>query len=387
MKEYYIYIVLCFLIQFGCSKNKTESSELLIDTEYELKEMDDKCFELDENTIQNSSYFQYILDKESSRLAFINEYDNSITINDFETGRLSKKIFFSKEGANGVGKIQNFYIKDSLIYIYSDWEHMIYVTDSNAIIKDKISLDLNNYRAKGINPPCVFPTTLAPLKIIGDNLILCGFAIEHEGETSENTPSTVLYNLKDKTIHFTNGFPELYHKGNWGINPTYRFVKYTVNSSNEMIISYPADGYIYVNDLFNRVKKYYSGVKNGEEGLKPITKSRKQRVLFEDEDRHYMGNVVYGGVFYDKYENVYYRIVTLPTEMQKKKKSNMYNKRIQIVVLDSVFNIVGRYNIKDDNYISGHCFLSKKGLHIKTNSDNDDVMVFKTFKLLKNEID
>lgn len=150
-----------------------------------------------------------------------------------------------------------------------------------------------------------------------------------------------------------------------------------------MVVSYPADGYIYVNNLSNKIDKYYAGVKNEKKELKPIARKRNERIRFEDEDIHYMENIVYGGLFYDEYENIYYRIVTLPTNMDKKKKTNLYNKKLQIIALDSSYNIIGQYNIKDNDYISGYCFLSNEGLHIKTNSDNDDIMKFKTFKLHK----
>lgn len=383
MGKYYLYILLYSFILVGCSRKKTENKELSIQSKYTLKEMDDKSFELDENTTQNSSYFQYIPNKDSSLFAFVNEYDNSITINNFKTGKLNKKIHFTKEGVNGVGSIQNFYIKDSIIYIHSHWDNTVYMTDLNAIVKDKISVDLSDYIAKGINTPAILPAPLRSLSIIDDNLILCGYTIEQEGETQDNTPSTVLYNLKNKTIRFTNGFPELYHKGNWGINPTYRFISYTINNKNEMVVSYPADGYIYVNNLSNKIDKYYAGVKNEKKELKPIARKRNERIRFEDEDIHYMENIVYGGLFYDEYENIYYRIVTLPTNMDKKKKTNLYNKKLQIIALDSSYNIIGQYNIKDNDYISGYCFLSNEGLHIKTNSDNDDIMKFKTFKLHK----
>lgn len=383
MKISYLYILLTPIFLIGCSKKSTENKENTISSKYILREVEDKQFELDENTTQNSPYFQYISNKDSSIFAFINEYDNSITINNFKTCKLIKKIYFNKEGPNGVGKIQNFYIKDSLIYIHNHGEQTIYITDFYATIRDKISIDLSSYIADGINVPAILPDPIRPLNSIKDELILCGFTIEREGETKENTPSTVLYNLKNKTIRFTNGFPELYHKGNWGINPTYRFISYTINNKNEMVISYPADGYIYINNLSNEIRKYYAGIENGEDGLKPITKKRNTRISFEEEDRHYMNNIVYGGIFYDKNENIYYRIVTLPTKMDKKKKSNMYNKRIQIIVLDNKFNIIGRYNIKENIYISGYSFLSNEGLHIKTNSSDDDFMKFKTFKLCK----
>lgn len=192
MGKYYLYILLYSFILVGCSRKKTENKELSIQSKYTLKEMDDKSFELDENTTQNSSYFQYIPNKDSSLFAFVNEYDNSITINNFKTGKLNKKIHFTKEGVNGVGSIQNFYIKDSIIYIHSHWDNTVYMTDFNAIVKEKISVDLSDYIAKGINTPAILPAPLRSLSIIDDNLILCGYTIEQEGETQDNTPSTVL---------------------------------------------------------------------------------------------------------------------------------------------------------------------------------------------------
>ena len=294
-----------------------------------------------------------------------------------------KKILFQKEGANGVGQIQNFYLKDTLVYIHKHWGNTVFTTDLNSIVKDKTVIDLDIYRTKGINPPAILPGPLRALNIINNNLILSGFTVEQEGENSENTPSLVLYNLKNKTIRFLNSFPQLYHKGNWGINPTYRFISYTINNNNEIVLSYPADGYIYVNNLSGQINKYYAGVKNGEKGLKPISYKRNSRITAEEDEEYYMKNVVYGGIFYDQYENIYYRIVTLPTEVDNMKKSNQYNKKIQIIALDSIFNIIGRYNLKDDIYISGLSFLSNEGLHIKTNSENDDIMRFKTFKICK----
>lgn len=384
MYQYHYFILIYSIILSGCSKNNRNENEDYIRNDYTFRELSDKNFELDENTTQNSSYFQYIHNKDSNIFAFVNEYDNSITINDFRTGKLIKKMYFQKEGANGVGQIQNFYLKDTLVYIHKHWGNTVYITDLNSVVKDKIVIDLNTYRTKGINPPVLLPGPLRPLNIIDNNLILSGFTVEQEGENSENTPSLVLYNLNNKTFHFLNSFPELYHKGNWGINPTYRFINYTINKNNEIVISYPADGYIYVNNLTGCVKKHYAGVKNGEKGLKPIHPQRNSRITSEEDEEHYMKNAVYGGIFYDKEENIYYRIVTLPTEIDNnKKKSNKYNKKIQIIALDSVFNIIGRCNLRNDIYISGHSFLSNEGLHIKTNSNNDDIMRFKTFKICR----
>lgn len=376
--------VIGFACFCGCSGKITQTEEEKIQTEkeYTLEELPDKCFELDENTIQNTPYMQYIPEK--GQFCFTNTPDNSIAIYDFNTGKMLKKIFFDKEGGNGVGHISSFLLTDSLIYLHHHWAQSLFITDTTTKVKKKISVDLSHFQNEGIVPPNVMPHVYSPLHIAKGKLTFGGFNIsKKDNETKENTPATLLYDLKREQLELTNGYPCIYHEGNWGNNM--RFVYYTFNDTEDMVVSYPASDSIFVNDLAGHIQSFYVGIPEGNL-IKPIGNSRKpdrtaQRA--EDEIKHYMANTVYGAIFYDKEQGIYYRIVTLPTPIDKNRKENPYNKKLQVVIFDKHFHICGVYDLPVYVYWSGCCFLSKEGLHIQVYSDNDDIMRFKTFKAKK----
>lgn len=377
----YFFTTLCLL--FGCAKKSAPP----INSDYMLKDKGIKEFELDDNTEQQSMYYQYIDKGDSSYLAFVNSHDNSITINNFETGKLSQNIFFDKEGANGVGTVMNFCIKDSLIYLFPLWNPGVVISDFNACVKEKIKDDSDSFRSADFTPPIIFPMTLYPLSIVGDEIILPGYQGDHDQDNNNERerPGSALLNLKTKQMRFINKYPSVYDQGLWGRNPTYRWQYYTISENNEMVISYPKDGYIEVNNLLDgSVKRYYAGVEDMTV-LEPISTKkdwRKVSITDKDEDEYYMEELSYGGILYDKKDKLYYRFALLPT-YNPVKGHNRYNKKVQVIVLDSSFETVGRFDLPDENYSTGFSFISHEGLHIWTCSDNDDYMRFRTFKAEK----
>ncbi|OUO49184.1 hypothetical protein B5F77_15280 [Parabacteroides sp. An277] len=372
----FLYLLIGLVCFCQCADNKSK-----IRNDYELEELEDKCFVLDENTIQTSSSFQYISEKDW--FCFINEPDNSITINDFNTGKFIKKIYFDKEGSNGVGTISSFCIKDSLIYLHHHWNRMLYITNLNAHVLQRIPIDLDDFYKQGITLPSILPSESSPIQIVKDKLVLTGFQWHKEGteETGQNMPSTVLYDLDKQRFELTNGYPELYHKGQWGFN--LRMIYYTVNEKDEIVVSYPASDSIFVNDLNGYIISYYAGLKNGN-GIKPIARNLDPRDYSQDKElEHYMKNTVYSALLYDRERELYYRLVSLPTEINKSNKENPYNKKLQFIILDKNYQEVGLVDLPEYVYWSARIFISKEGIHIQIPSDNDDIMRFKTFKVKK----
>lgn len=368
-----IYILIgCVCI--GCTKHTQETRN-----NYVLEELADKCFELDENTIQTSSSLQYIPEK--NWFCFINEPDNSITINNFDTGEFIKKIYFDKEGSNGVGTISSFCIKDSLIYLHHHWNRMLYITNLNAQVLHKIPINLDDFHKQGITLPSILPSESSPIQVINNKLVLTGFQWHKEGteETKQNMPSTVLYDLDKQRFELTNGYPELYHNGQWGFN--LRMIHYVANEKDEMVVSYPASDSIFVNDLDGHIVSYYAGIENGN-GIKPIARHLAPRDYTQDKElEHYMKNTVYSVLLYDKGQELYYRLVLLPTEINKSNKENPYNKKLQFIILDKNYQEVGLVDLPEYVYWSARIFISEEGVHIQVPSDNDDIMRFKTFKI------
>lgn len=372
----HIFYYLLGLICLSCTNYKHE-----IKNDFVIEESADKNFELDENTVQNTGCLQYIPSK--NWFCFTNEPDNSITINDFNTGKFVKKIYFDKEGSNGVGNISSFYLTDSLIYLHHHWNQMLYITDMNAKVIDKISLKLDEVRKQGIIPPSILPSVCSPIRIIHNKLILTGFQNPRNGEkeTYTNMPSTVLYDLKKQKFELTNGYPRLYHNGQWGFN--LRIIYYALNNKSEMVISYPASDSIFVNNLNGYKISYYAGIPEGND-IDPIENNTDTRAYSQDRElEHYMKNTVYGTLLYDKKQELYYRLVLLPTEINKSNKENPYNKKLQFIILDKNYQEVGLVDLPEYVYWSARIFISEEGIHIQVPSDNDDIMRFKTFKVKK----
>jgi hypothetical protein len=52
-------------------------------------------------------------------------------------------------------------------------------------------------------------------------------------------------------------------------------------------------------------------------------------------------------------------------------------------VLDAAFNYLGEHTLDEGpQYFTGTCFVTKEGLHIQVESDNEDYMSFHTYEFV-----
>ncbi len=84
--------------------------------------------------------------------------------------------------------------------------------------------------------------------------------------------------------------------------------------SNELVLSFPADHRIRVHKPDEENYREYDASVGNEYPLEPLEADIKHhRPLSPDEiNSHYVKNLTYGGIYFDKYRNVYYRIAKLP---------------------------------------------------------------------------
>lgn len=379
--EYKLKICMIFILIFCSCTKKIKQQEKKYTHKMILNQ--EKLIHLDSTTIQATPYLQFFTKEDTNYLAFTNEYDNSIIINNFDSGLLHKKIRFDKEGKNGIGNLCSFYLSDTTIYTYNYGNKTLYATDLNGSILKRKKIDLNVYN-KDSNIPVLFPQTLSPIYKLNNNLILTGYiSIEKEDENGENTPTTVIYNIDNDSIYLINSFPAIYHNGFWGGDLNYRSIRYTIGKNKEMVISYSIDSHIYTIDSLKCRNKYYAGSINHKKKTNPIENNRNINTYSFDKNKlinHYMKNKIYGGILFDKYKNVYYRIF-LNTNQNSSKEKFKFKKPISIIILNTNFVKIGETSIPDFNYDISSCFVSPKGLHIRIESENDDLMKFKTFIL------
>ena len=90
-------------------------------------------------------------------------------------------------------------------------------------------------------------------------------------------------------------------------------------------------------------------------------------------------------MFYDAENDVYYRLLRLPLESYDKDdlRIEIRRKPIAVIILDGELNKIGETVLPQDSYNPSNTFVTSAGLHVNVESQDDDLMKFRVFKLLK----
>ncbi len=370
-----------------CSCSYKKNDRVHRTEDYSLIVKADKCFNLDSETVQTTEYLQLFKSGEEIIFSFVNEYDNSIVLYDYATGENMRKIKFEREGANGINSVTSYLIiNEDSIYLYDRTTHLLILANDRSIVKDKKRINIVRcLKGDSIFAPSeLFPRTNSPILKIGDELLLSGTLFyEFEGENDSNRPVMAFYNLQKNTIRYSDSYPSMYHSGNWGGSFTYRFPYYTLSPNNELVISFAADHNIRVHHVDSlQYHEFYAGTKE-DIVIEPVEKSLDFEHFSPEADRdHYVHSLNYGCIHYDSYREVYYRLAGHP-DSSIDPKEGVLRKPMSVTILDKNFQIVGETMLPQELYLLNQCFVGPDGFHIQVESEDDDIMRFKTFELLK----
>lgn len=366
------------LFFFSCSYPNTHERIGRNDYTFEIRK--EKEFLLDSMTTQETNYMQIVNDK---KIAIYNQPVNSICLFCITSGKQIGEVQLYKSGPYAVTGIQGFfYQSEDSIWLYRSWQQELILVNSKGEILDRRMLKDKLYPTeKQVYSVAPFPLTDLPMQKIGDMLIMQGMN-GPEVRDGLLPASTILYNICLRKLYIMNSYPRIYGEKcmneNWGAF-SYRIVPYTVNSKKEMVISFPADDSISVYSLKEKsYKRFFAGYSQ-ETDIQPLAGESKA-----DMQKHYLEQYQYAGIFYDKFHNLYYRLVLLPIYDYDVNNDIQY-KPLSIIVLDSLFDKVGEYNLDKACYKYRNTFVSEEGLHINVYSENDDYLKFITLKLVKNE--
>lgn len=370
-----------------CSCSYKKNDRVHRTEDYSLIVKADKCFNLDSETVQTTEYLQLFKSGEEIIFSFVNEYDNSIVLYDYATGENMRKIKFEREGANGINSVTSYLIiNEDSIYLYDRTTHLLSLANDRSIVKDKKRINIVRcLKGDSIFAPSeLFPRTNSPILKIGDELLLSGTLFyEFEGENDSNRLVMAFYNLQKNTIRYSDSYPSMYHSGNWGGSFTYRFPYYTLSPNNELVISFAADHNIRVHHVDSlQYHEFYAGTKE-DIVIEPVEKSLDFEHFSPEADRdHYVHSLNYGCIHYDSYREVYYRLAGHP-DSSIDPKEGVLRKPMSVTILDKNFQIVGETMLPQELYLLNQCFVGPDGFHIQVESEDDDIMRFKTFELLK----
>ena len=302
-----------------------------------------------------------------------------------ETGKGIDKIRLHKEGPHAIGNdVLGFYIhtRDSII-LYKYWTDQIYLVNGKGEVYRKY--DERKAVRKGVdslNLPEALPMSNLPVRLRGDELILQGQGqiSPAPGSVSEVTGVTEFYNLRDNTVRVANPYPEVYRDkdadAKWSVSG-YKIPSYDLTASGEMVLSFPADDSIRVfNPETGATRAYFAGYSKAYP-MKPFTKMTQVA-----EARHVYEQMQYRCIYYDRWNRLYYRIVTLPVKDWDVNDEHP-DRSLAVVILDKDFRKVGEYDVKEKTGVCSYSFVSSSGLHINVESDDDDYLAFMTLKPVK----
>jgi hypothetical protein len=380
MKKIFILLFVASLLN-AC--NNGDVNDRLGSNEYMMKQGLDKSFSLDSITTQETNYIQMIDD---DRIALYNPPGNTICIFNHYTGSELEKIQLYKEGPQAVRGIQGFYYHNSdSVWLYQSWENMlVLVNNKGEIINRNVLREKYNHVSQlqkcTVSP---FPFSDMPIKKWGDWFILQGMN-GPEVKNGFSSACTILYNLRTDSIRLVNEYPSLYGENqdmneNWGTF-SYRTVPYALNMRNEMVLSFPADDSIRVNNLIDGTMTSHFAGYSKKHSVRPISGNQKS-----DLQRHYLEQIQYAGIFYDKYRNLYYRLALLPTSDYDINDETTHEKPLSVIILDSSFSKVGEFDLGKGRYYYRHSFVAEEGLCINIYSEDDDYLKFRTLIPQRNE--
>jgi hypothetical protein len=384
LKTLKIYAAIAFFLSaYACSKAVINKNDFKGKGDYThtLEEEKDISFPLDAETPQSLSSIQ-IFENDSCRyFTFLNEFNNSVYFYDYDSQEIVNQIKFQKEGPHGTSrKVLGHYVSSmDSIFLFSYVTKYLYLFNSNSELIDK-------YHTQPVRKrylPASFPNNGTSMFLYNNKMYLIGhIGGEYVDEDSLNRPIVTVQNLLDKNVSYKMGYPSSYREGNWG-GAQFRRCKWDFNpKKNRFIFSFPNDHYIYTSDLQTNTEKHYAGSKFSG-NIKSLDVPKGGRKNKPRRRRLFATNPTYLSVVYDPFRDVYYRFAQQALKEYNDETDNCFYKPFSIIIMDNAFNIIGEKKMNLDKYSqSPYCyFVTREGLNLCHESDNEDEIKFTIFKL------
>ena len=345
MKKFYT-LLLCVnsLLIFSCN-NQTGSKSEQENFSYELTKTDSVAIPIDFKDYFSSDQTQVYTQADSTYLYRENFINNAIDVYNWTSRKKNKTIVYEQEGPNAVKRFGGGAIlplsKDS-IFIGNLQGNIYYtVNDSVVFYKRPENLDIVMY---------------LPSDYTQNN------------PEFKNRPLLASYNLSNEEIKVLNiEYPEKFKEHCW--SEQHMVVPFTKNEKNQLIVSFASVPDIYVYDLnTDKVIRKESVKSNYIDQVDPY-----EECDFNDVERYftYLKSVgKYQSIEYDKYRDLYYRIINLPQEGDPNGQRNQdIVMPFSIMMLDKDFNILTEKKFPARKYDPNDYFITEKGLWISRNNE------------------
>lgn len=285
---------------------------------------------------------------------------------------------------NNCGNLNNysgFFCKGDTTFVYNYIQKMVYMLDpSFKIIKHWNVINEDSHK-NTFDPEAL---TDSPILYSQGRIILSGTKLGSLKKDENEHPVSCNINISNNDIMYGVNYPDQYLKGDFG-GVYFNTIYHVLGDDNKCLYSFPADHYIYSYSTdFSTHRKFYMGSRY----IPTINSSDYNSLeLIKDKDlriKYFISQHSYSNLLYDQYRKVYYRIAQHPLTGWE---GGAFPKPFSIIVMDINGNLISETPIqKDYNKLNLHnMHVTKDGLLIQMNTQDENVIEFAVYKLLLNE--
>lgn len=344
--------------------------------------------QLDSKSRNWSMNNQYIVDNDRNeeRLCLLNSPTNSLQ---FYTlgGNKVHEIKFKNEGPNSTGIVSGFlYVNNDSIFILNNLQNRIYLSNSRGEVKKTYQLPAFSKNKYFLHPWSEDGTEIFLHK---GHLFIPGIPWISYDKNPKDYYNKGLIGIDLDLATSSSRFHIPYPNKEWLIDKPFNSQSISPKcianpTTGHLIYSFGVDSYVYEYSTEGKLlKKHFFGTKNKEEVPKPMA----NRNGFNDpieEALNYTNNLCYERLFFDKFRNLYYRIVkhSIPESNEYTRKDFNLGKRpwfkYSLIIADTNFKILDEVPLKD-GIGSGALIVTKEGVLIQKENEDENLMEFDSF--------
>lgn len=304
------------------------------------------CWELDERTIPDIQSVSY--DAESGTLYFFNAITRKIEMFDIRSGRKETLV---KPPA--MPWSMNVLSRDS-IYVLDLDNTRILLLDDGGTVKDTVPVNRSS---------TLLPGSSGQPYVTRD-------ALYYVAAHSKREVSAYSVDPVSGEVQPLIPYPDTYRRNFYGyllMNTPYS----AFNQARGLIVTgYPVDGHIYVYDVWGKTLRCYALESRYHSRIETVPRN----VLPEKEIEYFRENTTYSNILYDRYRDVYYRIVEKSIPMPGVNLSNRA-KKLSVIIVGPDFGILGETDISEDMDASFRytAFVSEEGLNLQLLTSEDEL--------------
>ncbi|MEC7754997.1 DUF4221 family protein [Roseivirga sp. UBA1976] len=362
--------ILLLVFCFSCTENQG-SKKTIIKYNSTLVKSDSLSLNLDSQTSYEFFNVVYFENDSIEVLFNINSSINGFNVYDLNTANLISQVSIPFDGPFSVRDIQGITVKSlDSIYIFGKRElRKIAVIDylgnfkrqfsSNHIIK----LDGTSEEILFINHQSI---TSAPTILFDNKLFFTKYGLfNYYFKTNINSSYSEEFFLDLNSFELKElpiGFPK------WLLGKSMHMYKMTnkktINNNGEIVFALAGGDSIRVfNPKDYSFKAYFAKYDQDNKEDEFYSKQPSQDKALEDG----LGSYIYTQLIYDKYRNVYYRILERPIRYDPNIHKNYfsyYYKPVSCVILNSKFDKIGEFDFEEDVHRAYGLFVGRKGLYV-----------------------